>query len=354
MANPITKLLIPLLLCIIAVAVVLSITAGGEPRDDAYVVVLSWGKEGARRGRFNRPRTVAVSPAGNVYVADMTGRIQYFSREGKLLGGWRMPEYASGNPRRIRFLRDGTLCIADTHNNRICFFDNAGNLLSHFGEHGTEPGKFMMVSAVAEGPDGSIYTTEYGTTPTQRADPVDRIQRFTREGKLLGCWGKTGSGPGELSRPSGIDVDNNGLVYVADAINHRIQVFTSDGKYVRTLGRHGKEPGEMFHPFDICVGPNGNLFVIEFGNARVQELTTGGESVALFGTHGAELGRFYQPWGITVTPDGSIFVADTWNHRIQLIVPKSRASNRKQDNKETREEGKKGIIDMLAAALARR
>ncbi len=322
----------PLLLCFTAMVAMLCAGCSGDAQDDAYTAVLAWGKEGARKGRFNRPRTVAVSAEGSVYVADMTGRIQYFSRKGKLLGGWRMPDYSNGNARRIRFLRDGTLCVADTHNHRICFFDKSGKLLSHFGEHGAAPGKFLMVSAVAEGPDGTIYTTEYGTTPTQRADPIDRIQKFTRDGKWLGAWGRTGSGPGELSRPSGIDIDNNGLVYVADAINHRIQVFTSDGRYVRAFGRHGEKPGELNHPFDLCIGPSGNLFVIEFGNARMQELTTDGKPVAVFGTHGPDLGEFYQPWGITVTSDGSIFVTDTWNHRIQVLKP-SAVSSQQSANK---------------------
>jgi sugar lactone lactonase YvrE len=265
----------------------------------------------------------------------MTGRIQYFTDKGEFKGGWRMPDYKSGNPRRIRFLRDGNLCVADTHNHRICFFDVSGKLISSFGENGHEEGEFVLVSAVAEGPDGTIYTTEYGTTPTQRAEPIDRVQRFTRDGKFLCSWGKTGSRPAMLSRPSGIDVDNNGLVYVADALNHRVQVFNADGsRLVRVIGKYGEEAGEFNHPFDVFIGPGGNLFVIEFGGGRIQELTPEGEPVAVFGRRGPEKGEFYQPWGITVAKNGDIFAADTWNHRIQYIVSKTKWENLKNKSAE--------------------
>ncbi|OFV86968.1 MAG: hypothetical protein A3J75_00380 [Acidobacteria bacterium RBG_16_68_9] len=51
--------------------------------------------------------------------------------------------------------------------------------------------------------------------------------RFARysDGKLTGVWGRTGSGSGDFNRPIGIAIDSNGIVYVADTMNHRIQRF---------------------------------------------------------------------------------------------------------------------------------
>jgi NHL repeat. len=40
--------------------------------------------------------------------------------------------------------------------------------------------------------------------------------------------GNSGNGPGEMNLPSGIAVDHNNKIYVADKMNNRVQVFTSD------------------------------------------------------------------------------------------------------------------------------
>ena len=51
------------------------------------------------------------------------------------------------------------------------------------------------------------------------------IYKYDRNGHQLCAWGGPGAGPGQFSRPSDLDVDMRGWVYVADAGNHRVQVF---------------------------------------------------------------------------------------------------------------------------------
>ena len=47
--------------------------------------------------------------------------------------------------------------------------------------------------------------------------------------------GASGNGPGEFNRPTGIAVDKDGAIYVADYKNDRLQVFNSDGKFMTQL-----------------------------------------------------------------------------------------------------------------------
>ncbi len=51
------------------------------------------------------------------------------------------------------------------------------------------------------------------------------IQKFTAAGAPVTSWGRPGSGESEFNRPSDLDVDMKGYVYVADADNNRVQVF---------------------------------------------------------------------------------------------------------------------------------
>ena len=52
-----------------------------------------------------------------------------------------------------------------------------------------------------------------------------RIVVCTAEGNYITHFGTEGSGPGELKRPCGLDVANDGMIIVADGGNRRLQLF---------------------------------------------------------------------------------------------------------------------------------
>ena len=65
-------------------------------------------------------------------------------------------------------------------------------------------------------PGGDIFVVEWGN---------NRIQRFDREGRPLGAWGRAGRERGELATPWDVAVSTDGRVFVADYNNNRVQVF---------------------------------------------------------------------------------------------------------------------------------
>jgi hypothetical protein len=69
---------------------------------------------------------------------------------------------------------------------------------------------------VAIGPDQCLYVCEYGNS---------RVQKFRKDGRSLGTWGKPGRGPGQLNNPWALAVDQRGAVSVIDSGNHRVQRF---------------------------------------------------------------------------------------------------------------------------------
>ena len=69
-----------------------------------------------------------------------------------------------------------------------------------------------------------------------------------------------GGGPaGVPSSASGIGVESDGTVYVADFQNHRVQVFGSDGEPQRTIGSEGHEAGQLYYPTDVVLGADGTV-----------------------------------------------------------------------------------------------
>jgi DNA-binding beta-propeller fold protein YncE len=63
--------------------------------------------------------------------------------------------------------------------------------------------------------DGSVLVTDSGN---------HRIQRFDRDGRLLGQWGEQGSDDGQFNRPGGIALGPRGVVYITDG-DLRLQAF---------------------------------------------------------------------------------------------------------------------------------
>ena len=53
----------------------------------------------------------------------------------------------------------------------------------------------------------------------------------------------TATEPGQFMRPQHLEFDADGLLWVADACNHRIQVFDRAGKFVKMWGTQGSETG---------------------------------------------------------------------------------------------------------------
>jgi ABC-type Fe3+ transport system permease subunit/sugar lactone lactonase YvrE len=278
-----------------------------------FISVQVIGERGASLGKFNKPRSVSVDREDNLYVVDMTGRVQKFSPDGKYLLSWQMPETDLGKAKGLGLDKNGNVLVVEPHYQRVNHFNTQGKLVAQWGVKGTNAGQFILPRAVAVDKAGNLFISEY--------TEAERVQKFSgTDKKLLSGWGKLGNGAGEFNRAEGLGMDTEDRVYVADSCNHRIQIFDADGRFLRSHGKAGQGGGDMSYPYDVRVDQAGTQYVCEFGNSRIQIFDAKDQSLEILGESGAAPGKFSNPWGIALDSQGNLYVADSGNHRVQKFI----------------------------------
>lgn len=274
---------------------------------------LVWGRRGVSPGDLVKPRAAVITPQDRIYLVDFTARIQAYDLDGKYLGvGWQTPEFRNGRPSGLGVTRSGQVLVCDSHYHTVRAYDASGTeLFNRGGNPGSEPGEFGYVSDCVEDADGCWYISEFGAN--------ERITKLDPDGRLVATWGSPGNGPRQFNHIRALAFGPDGLLYVADACNHRLQVYDRTGKWIADIGKHGAEPGQFVYPYDVAFGPAGDLFVVELGQHRVQKLAPTGEPRGLWGGPGRKPGQLWNPWALAVDRWNRVHVIDSENHRVQRI-----------------------------------
>lgn len=272
-----------------------------------------FGGRGLADGKFSYPRAVAAEPKQSIFIADKTGRIQRFAKDGTFEKMWRMPESERGKPVGLTVHPDGRVFVADTHYHRVSVFDRDGKLLDRFGREGTGDGEFLLPTDVAIDREGFVYVSEYQGN--------DRITKWSPDLQFVAVLADQPIEGKRLSRPAGIDIDEEQTIWVADACNHRIVRLSLKGEVLAVFGTFGDAPGELRYPYDITVTPNGEIMVCEYEGNRLQWFSKQGKPLRTWGRRGRKPGELFAPWGATYGPDGRVIVVDSLNNRIQIFNP---------------------------------
>ena len=274
---------------------------------------LVWGKRGVQPGALARPRAIAIDNKDRLFLVDFTARVQTYDLDGTHLGHtWTTPDFRNGRPSGLGIDRDGNLIVCDSHYHCLRIYSHDGTELKKIGgESGTKPGQWGYVSDCVQDADGFYYVSEFGEN--------DRITKLDADGKFVACWGESGQKAGQFNRIRALALSPEGLLYAADACNHRVQVFKKDGTFVREFGEPGNGLGQFQYPYDLAFNADGELYVVEYGNCRVQKFDTDGQAAGTWGSPGKGPGQLAAPWALAVDRRGRVHVVDSENHRVQRV-----------------------------------
>ncbi|HEX8917954.1 MAG TPA: BTAD domain-containing putative transcriptional regulator [Chloroflexota bacterium] len=166
--------------------------------------------------------------------------------------------------------------------------------------NGSGPGQFNGPTGMGIDRQGNIYVADRSN---------GRIQTFSPLGAWIASWGTPGSGPLQFIDPSDVAVDFAGTIYVADGGNRRIEQISPSG-----------QPLDDF-PYiasSVAVDRAGNIYATDYGHDRVRKIDRNGTVLAIWS--GAPYG-FQHPAGIAVDSRGNIYVANAGNDRIEKLSP---------------------------------
>ncbi|MGA2619992.1 MAG: peptidyl-alpha-hydroxyglycine alpha-amidating lyase family protein [Thermoguttaceae bacterium] len=193
------------------------------------------GDPGCDRTHLDRPTDMAITPGGDVFVADGYGndRIVHFDRDGKFVKQWGKLGTAPGEfslPHSIVRDSAGRLYVADRNNVRIQVFDETGKLLDEW-RNLLVPWGLCITAHDEIWACGSSPMPWIGAQTHLSCPPKDQVvMKFDTSGKVLSLWtfpkGKDGKEqPGEVNWLHGIALDAHGNLYAGDIMGRRIQKF---------------------------------------------------------------------------------------------------------------------------------
>ncbi|NHH96903.1 hypothetical protein DYY66_1468 [Candidatus Nitrosotalea sp. FS] len=122
----------------------------------------------------------------------------------------------------------------------------------------------------------------------------------------------------ELSSPTGIAMDSDNNIYIADSGNSQIKKFDSKGKLLFAIGSFGSSKSQFIHPLGIFVNEK-YLYVTDTGNSRIQMFDKNGNFIYAWGTYGDQPGMFHTPVSMSSDMYGNLYVADSGRNIIQIF-----------------------------------
>jgi sugar lactone lactonase YvrE len=241
---------------------------------------------------------------------------------------------AFADPFGIAITNDGVIYIADAgESNRIRKIAPDGSVttlagnLEGYADGAGQQAAFNTPSGLALDSNGNLFVADTGNNRIRKVTPQGVVSTVAGDGTA-----GYADGPATQARfdsPIGIAVDAEGIVYVADSYNDRIRKITADGNVITVAGAglgyaDGPSVSALFDtPCGLVVAGDGSLIIADTGNQQMRKVTTDGQVTTLPVSFNTETGRddLRKPIGVALTHDGFLYVTELDRARVVQIAP---------------------------------
>jgi hypothetical protein len=316
--------------------------------------------------QFDEPMGVAVDPAGDVFVADLSNRIRKITPDGIVttVAGSGIAGFAGdggpatnaqlNHPTGVVVDATGGILIADQHNYRVRRVDPSGTITTVAGTgsagYGLGDGGLAvkagltLPTTLALDAEGGILIAEMGERRVRRIDP---------DGTISTIAGDSGTGydgddkpatEASLTKPTGLAVTRAGDVLIADQGDQRLRRIDPSGVIhtiagtglMATTGDGGPaSAASLNNPTSLLVDRSRRVLVTEGGwSTRVRSIERDGtiNTVAGGGTSAPANGLLATsaalsgPTGMVFDHSGGVIVAATALHQLWTLLPAGASS----------------------------
>lgn len=187
---------------------------------------------------------------------------------------------------------------------------------------------FNAPTGVAVDASGNIYVADWGNNLIRKITPAGTVSTFAGSG-----FAGYNDGAGNLAsftQPTGITIDPQGNLFVADAGNDLIRkinptgtVSTIAGSDTSGFANGAGAAAVFFDPVGVAVDANDNVYVADAGNSLIRLVSSGGSVSTFAGSISSDtsflISPFNNPTGVALGPNGNVFVANYLDNNILQI-----------------------------------
>lgn len=246
--------------------------------------------------QFNGPLGMASDSSGNIYIADsQNARVVKLGAGGGVstVAGNGTPGFGGdggaatsallNTPSAVAVDSAGNLYVADFGNNRIRKVSASGTITTiagtsfsgYTGDGGPAiAAQINLPQGVAVDPAGNVYFSDTGNNVIRQVAPNGTIRTVA-----------------SIVNPEAIAIDSLGTLYVTDGSSRVYKIYPFSPAIVSTIGGNGSSgyagdgglgtSGQMNGPSGLAVDANGNVYVADTSNNAVRELQFAGSAVSI-------------------------------------------------------------------------
>jgi poly(3-hydroxybutyrate) depolymerase/sugar lactone lactonase YvrE len=270
------------------------------------------------------PQGIAVGTRGDLLIADAANNsIRKVGQEGIIRT---VSAGSLSSPFGIVVDREGSLFVADTYSRRVQKVAADGTISTV-----VDPSALGLPAAVAVDSQGNLFVADSDGHRIVRVSPDGSITPIAGTG-AAGFSGDHGAATAaSLNAPSGLAVDREGNLFIADRYNHRVRRLATDGSISTVAGTgtpgfagdEGPATAALLNfPTGVAVDSQGNLFIADSLNHRVRRVGVDGVITTVIGgepgsgSGGEHAIPLHYPSSVAVDQAGNVLVADPIHHRV--------------------------------------
>jgi len=316
----------------------------------------------ANKARLNVPAGLAFDKNGNLFIADRNNhRIRKVDSQGVITtiagtgiagfngDGGPATNAQLNHPSGIAIDKKGNLFFSDRSNDRIRVIDSKGKIHTYAGngQEGFKGDSGPALEAYLDKPfgvaldrKGNLYIADRGNNRVRKVNTQGIITTVAGDGGFFFMGDNGPAYRASVAGPTGVVVDDQGTLYIADRNNNRVRSVDSQGMITTIAGTgHQDYNGDaevaretnLYLPFGVALKPDGTLLVIDRSHYRIRSIdlkrgsitTIAGNGKKMFaGDGGPATGATLSfPHGIAVDKNDNVLVSDKGNYRIRKISP---------------------------------